>query len=182
MSMTKTVFKWFDITQHEEEQEYLREMHKSGWKLVRVKWTFYTFESCTPEDVIYQLDYHQEIGDKTEYLMMFFDCGWEYIQDMMGYSYFRKPAAQMTGSETGIFCDRESRMAMWNRVFKGRVRILLIMLCCIILPQLFLQSQLDHPANHFMAGVFVGLLVMYLWILGRFAYKYFKAQNGDEGR
>ena len=43
---TKTVFKWFDITMHEEEQEWLREMHNSGWKLQKFTWAFYTFESC----------------------------------------------------------------------------------------------------------------------------------------
>ncbi len=178
---TKTVLKWFDITMHEEEQEYLREMHKNGWELRKVTWAFYTFDACTPEDVVYQLDYHQSIENRREYLQMFADCGWEYIQDMMGYSYFRKPAALMSGDEQGIFCDHESRMEMWDRVFKGRVRILLIVLCCIILPQLFLQSSLDHPANRMMAGVFVGLLVVYIWMLGRFAYKYFQAKNG-EGR
>lgn len=26
---------------------------------------------------------------------MFTDCGWEYLQDFVGYSYFRKPKAAM---------------------------------------------------------------------------------------
>ena len=175
---TKTVFKWFDITMHEQEQEYLRAMHKSGWKLTRVKWAFYTFTECTPEDVVYQLDYHQNMDDRGEYLQMFADCGWEYIQGMMGYSYFRKAAADMNGDEEGIFCDHESRMAMWDRVFKGRVSVLVVILCCCILPQLLMQSLGGHPV---MTGVFVGILVSYVLILGRFAYKYFKAKNG-EGR
>ena len=37
--MTKTVFKWFDITMHEEEAVWLREMHNSGWKLQSWHWT-----------------------------------------------------------------------------------------------------------------------------------------------
>lgn len=179
MSATKTVFKWFDITQHEEEQEYLREMHRNGWKLQRVQWAFYTFVQCEPEDVVYQLDYNQSIENKTEYLQMFFDCGWEYIQDMMGYSYFRKPASAMRGEE-GIFCDHESRMAMWDRVFKGRVRILLIILCCIIIPQIVLQSHNSSAAGGFLWGTFIGLLIVYLVILIRFARRYREAQNGQE--
>ena len=50
---TKTVFKWFDITMHEEEQEWLRDMHKQGWKLQRVRGLVFTFASCEPEDVVY---------------------------------------------------------------------------------------------------------------------------------
>lgn len=177
MSATKTVFKWFDITMHEEEQEYLRAMHAQGWRLQRVRWAFYTFEQCTPEDVIYQLDYHQEIEDRGEYLQMFRDCGWEYIQDMMGYSYFRKPAREMQDEES-IFCDDESRIAMWDRVFKGRVRVLLIMLCCVIIPQLVMQSHNHTAGGEFLYGTFIGLLLVYLVILIRFARKYQQAKDG----
>ena len=179
---TKTVFKWFDITMHEEEQDWLREMHRQGWRFRKVTWAFYTFESCTPEDVVYQLDYHQSIEDKAEYLQMFRDCGWEYIQDMMGYSYFRKPAKEMNGEER-IFCDHESRLAMWDRVFKGRVRVLLIMLVCVIIPQLIMQSHNNSVAGDVLYGVFIGLLLVYLVLLIRFARKYNAAKNQEsEGR
>lgn len=176
---TKTVFKWFDITMHEEEQEYLREMHNNGWKLQKVRWAFYTFVRCEPEDVVYQLDYNQTIENKMEYVQMFHDCGWEYIQDMMGYSYFRKPAAKMTENETGIFCDHESRMAMWDRVLKGRVRVLLIMLVGVIIPQLIMQSHNNTAEGNFFYGVFIGLLLVYLVLLIRFAKRYKEAQNGE---
>lgn len=180
MSKTKTVFKWFDITQHEEEQEYLRGMHQKGWKLQKVRWLFYTFVQCEPEDVIYQLDYNRSIEDKMEYLLMFQDCGWEYIQDMMGYSYFRKPAREMTGGEDGIFCDYESRMAMWDRVFKGRVKALLIILFAVIIPQIITQSRFEHSWNVTVFWLYVVLLGIYVWILGRFAVKYYKAKIGEE--
>lgn len=97
---TKKTIKFFSIAGYEKEQEYLREMHKSGWKLVSVTgFCVYRFEKCTPEDVIYQLDYNRErLADKDEYVKMFTDCGWEYIQDYVDFSYFRKPAAQTDGA------------------------------------------------------------------------------------
>ena len=61
MSNTKTQFKWFSIPEYDKEQEYLRQMHKSGWKLVRIGFPgVYHFEACQPEDVVYQLDYNPE--------------------------------------------------------------------------------------------------------------------------
>ena len=172
MSTTITRLKWFDITQHEEEQEYLREMHKQGWRLVSVKLFVYRFEACTPEDVVYQLDYHKSMEDREEYLQLFRDCGWEYIQDMMGYSYFRKPAADMAEAEEGIFCDGESRLGMWDRVFRGRVTTLIIIFLCIIIPQLLAQ----HTVNTGLFAVYVVLFVLYVWLLVRFAWKYRQAK------
>ena len=97
MKEIKKTFKWFTVTKYEEEQEYLRKEHQAGWKLVKVSFPgFYTFEKCEPEDVIYQLDYNQEREKgMAEYIQMFRDCGWEYICDFVGYSYFRKAASQM---------------------------------------------------------------------------------------
>ena len=51
---------------------------------------------------------------------MFHDCGWKYIQDYAGYSYFCKPVSEMNGEEE-IFCDNASRLDMMKRVFQGRV-------------------------------------------------------------
>ncbi len=98
---TKKAFRFFTLFEYEKEQEYLREMHRSGWKFVRVSgFGIYHFEKCTPEDMIYQIDYNQDgIAHKDEYVKMFGDCGWEYLQDYVGYSYFRKPASEAAGTE-----------------------------------------------------------------------------------
>ena len=107
----KKVFKFFTIFEYEEEQTYLRQMHQSGWKFIQVSGLcYYHFERCEPEDVIYQLDYNPEgIAHKAEYVQMFNDCGWEYLQDYLGYSYFRKAVSE-NGAEEEIFCDKESRL------------------------------------------------------------------------
>ena len=58
---TKKAFKLFTIFQYKEEQDYLRKMHQSGWKFIKVsKLSVYHFEKCIPEDVIYQLDYNRD--------------------------------------------------------------------------------------------------------------------------
>ena len=54
----KKQFKWFTIFEYEKEQDYLREMHKAGWKFIKVKGLgTYCFEKCDSQDVVYQLDY-----------------------------------------------------------------------------------------------------------------------------
>ena len=170
MAAKKKEFKWFTIMEYEKEQAYLREMHKHGWKLVQVTGIgTYHFEECEPADVVYQLDYNQEgLAHKEEYVMMFADCGWDYIQDFFGYSYFRKPVGIMNEEES-IFCDDSSRLEMMERIFRGRMIPLLIVFSSIIIPQLFLQFMNGEMV---LGGVFLGLLAIYLWTFISFARKY----------
>ncbi|MBQ9142595.1 MAG: DUF2812 domain-containing protein [Lachnospiraceae bacterium] len=178
MAVKKKEFKKFTIMEHEKEQEYLREMHKHGWKFVLVTGIGnYHFEECEPEDVVYQLDYNQEgLAHKQEYVKMFEDCGWEYLQDFYGYSYFRKPAAQMKEDE-GIFCDDASRLEMMQRVFKGRLIPLLVIFCVLIIPQMVMQFTNGRVV---LGCVYVALLLVYLWIFISFAKRYgeYKKKSG----
>lgn len=181
--VTKKEFKLFNIVQYEEEAAYLRSMHRQGWRLVRV--TFpgnYYFEQCTPEDVVYQLDYNQEgIEHKAEYTQMFADCGWEYLFDFFGYSYFRKPAAEMNGEET-IFCDDESRMAMLRRIFKGRLLPLLVVFFCTLLPQAFrLGADLRTPMEVGLLVFFCAMLGVYLGVFGWFGVMYLRMKEKMKG-
>ena len=168
---TKKQFRWFTIFEYEKEQDYLREMHKSGWKFINVKgFGVYHFEQCTPEDVVYQLDYNKEgLEHKEEYLKMFGDCGWEYIQDYAGYSYFRKGVAE-DGTAEEIFCDEESRAEMMQRVIKGRMLPLLILFFATLLPQFSLQLFVFR--NYVFAAVFGAILVIYLGVFLVFLVKY----------
>ena len=125
MNEKKKELRIFTIADWKKEEQYLQKRHREGWKFIKAGLPgIYHFEKCRPEEVVYQLDYNQDgLEHKDEYLQMFQDCGWEYIQDFGGYSYFRKPVSQMHGEEE-IFCDDESRLDMMRRVF-GSVKLFL---------------------------------------------------------
>ena len=167
----KKQFKWFTIYEYEKEQDYLREMHKAGWKFIKVKgFGTYYFEKCTPQDVVYQLDYNKDgLSHKDEYLKMFDDCGWEYIQDYAGYSYFRKKVA-IDGVAEEIFCDEESRLQMMQRVLKGRMLPLLVIFFATLLPQFLINLLSTH--NYFIAAFIGGVLAMYIVIFAMCFVKY----------
>ena len=177
MKTTKLGIRFFTIADHEKEQEYLSEMHRMGWKIVRVGLPcFYHFEACVPENMVYQLDYYQESKfSREEYLKLFEDCGWEYVFDFMDYHYFRKPAAAMDGQEE-IFCDDESRLDMMRRVFRGRVVFLLVIFLVTVLPQL-IQNIMDYDSGKSCAKGFlvfwVVMFILYAFMLVQFAWKYY---------
>ena len=179
MRERKTKLAFFTITEYEKEQEWLRSHHRNGWKLIDAMLPgIYRFERCEPEDVVYQLDYNKEgTAAKAEYVQMFEDCGWEYITDMAGYSYFRKAVSLMKAEEE-IFCDDASKLEMIERVFKGRMIPLLVIFFLIIIPQLLIQSRIGHAASWALFWLYVGLFVLYLVIFVKFWKHYRHLKDG----
>lgn len=175
MRDVKTEFRFFTISEWKEEEKYLREQHKNGWEFVQVDFIcLYHFKKCEPKDVVYQLDYNPEsVTQKSEYVQMFRDCGWEYLQNYAGYSYFRKAASEMDGAEE-IFCDDDSRLDMLKRVFKHRIISLLCIFFSIIIPQIFIQSYMNTPTNHILLVIFCIMFCLYLALFCTFAVQYWK--------
>lgn len=180
MARTKTEFRYFTVMNYKQEEAYLRKMHNNGWALSRIiPPCVYRFTECTPEDVVYQLDYNTDDSkNKDAYVQMFKDFGWDYLLDCMSYSYFKKPVAQMTGSEE-IFCDNTSRLDMMKRVLKGRIYPLLCVFFVLILPQLFMLTT--HPSSSsFQKGlaiIFLILSAMYVVIFVTFGFQYFSYEK-----
>lgn len=173
MAEEKREWKFFTIMEYEEEQEYLREKHKEGWKFIKATGLgMYHFEKCEPEDVVYQLDYNQEGREHMdEYVQMFCDCGWEYVRDFFGYSYFRKPAAEMDGEES-IFCDDESRLDMMRRIFKGRMVPILIIFIGVLIPALIREFADGGTPDFGIIAIIVLALVIWTSIFVRYWVKY----------
>ena len=159
---------------------YLREMHNHGWKILLVSGLgTYHFEECEPAEVVYQLDYNQDgLKNKDEYVKLFADCGWQYLQDYCGYSYFRKSANEMQNGEEEIFCDDSSRLQMMERVFKGRLLPLLILFFCIVVPQFILNIFVYH--NYVGAILYACVFLLYISVFTVFAVKYLRYKQNIE--
>ena len=180
MKTHKTVFRYYTIMEYEKEQEWLSRQHRQGWKLTAAAVCFYRFERCAPEDVVYQLDYNPE-GRKhpEEYVQLFRDCGWEHVLDNVGYSYFRKPAAQMQGREE-IFCDEESRMEMFRRILFHRMLPLLILLVGMFVPLIIMELlEAASAADVLITGIPAGLVVaLYIAVFAQCALQYIRLRKG----
>lgn len=52
MKNTKTLFRFFTLFEYEEEETFLENQHKNGWKVTGYKLPgFYKFEKCDKEEV-----------------------------------------------------------------------------------------------------------------------------------
>ena len=132
----KIVYRIFTIADYEREALYFREMHAKGWKLRKVSYSIllfavkYTFEKCHPEQVSYQLDFYpMEKSERTSYLQLFKDCGWEHITDFNSFSYFRKVHSEIESNvEFEIYNDAAGKLAMVNRILSLRLVPVLLLL------------------------------------------------------
>lgn len=176
MGNTKKEFKVFTITQYKQEEEYLSSMHKKGWKFTKVVFPgIYFFEKCESENVTYRLDYNQEgIANKAEYVQMFSDCGWEYLFDFFGYSYFRKASEDAEDNEE-IFCDDESKFDMMKRVYKGRIIPLIVIFFIMILPQFMMNVRgygRGSIVQDILSMALLGLGILCLCLFGIFTVQF----------
>ena len=141
----KIVYRIFTIADYEREALYFREMHAKGWKLRKVSYSIllfavkYTFEKCQPEQVSYQLDFYpMKKSERVSYLQLFKDCGWKYITDFNGFSYFRKAHFEIeSDAEFEIYNDATGKLDMVNRIL--RLRLLPVLFFLSMLIPLFLK-------------------------------------------
>ena len=167
----KVIYRISTIADYDREALYLRKMHSEGWKLKEVTYSIllfvvkYTFEKCQPEQVSYQLDFYpMEKSERSSYLQLFKDCGWEHITDFNSFSYFRKAHSEIeSDAEFEIYNDATGKLAMVNRILRLRL-VPVLLLLAIHIP--FLLKLLNRSnAYGLWSFLAVGLDVFWSLIL-----------------
>ena len=165
----KIVYRIFTIADYEREALYFREMHAKGWKLRGVSYSIllfvvkYTFEKCQPEQVSYQLDFYpMEKSERSSYLQLFKDCGWEHITDFNGFSYFRKLHSGIeSDAEFEIYNDAAGKLAMVKRILTRRMfPILLLFLALLPVFSKFVAGGSSFSWEMFLIVIIDGVLLI----------------------
>lgn len=136
----KIVYRIFTIADYDREALYFREIHAKGWKLRKVSYSIllfavkYTFEKCQPEQVSYQLDFYpMRTSERTSYLPLFKDCGWEHITDFNSFSYFRKAHSEIeSDAEFEIYNDATGKLAVVKRILTRRMLPILLLFLALL--------------------------------------------------
>lgn len=165
MSNNKMMIRFFTVADYEEEEIWLRQQHKRGWKLMKtVLPCFYFFESCMPEDVVYRLDYKNNT-ENSDYLQLFQDYGWEYFNRCVGWLYFRKSVSETdTEQDVEIFSDDGSRVDMVNHIVKTRMMPLLVIFFGCLLPNFIRSIDGSLPFANGWLIIFTSLFLLYLYL------------------
>jgi len=107
--------RFFAIWQEGKETRWLKSMSARGWHLKRVVFLFYQFEKGEPRDYEYSHDFRIESKtDLEDYRALVEDTGWQYIDHMSSWQYFRIDAAK--AKDASIYSDQESLKGMYQRI------------------------------------------------------------------
>lgn len=133
MMESKIEKKNFGIAEFAEEEKWLEEQHKNGWRIIKTNGNKYQFERCDADEWIYQLDFKENGVAEEEYIQMFMDCGWEYVLQYDKWCYFRRKKED--GVDLSIFSDRFSKIDMYTRILQNRriiVNVAMFVSACVI--------------------------------------------------
>ena len=96
--INKKQFRIFTVVDLDKEEEYLHEMHLKGWRYRTNRLSFFYFEQCQPDDVIYQIYDSRFLRKHKHELQDFRNRDWELIET--GFcSILRKPASDILSEE-----------------------------------------------------------------------------------
>lgn len=133
----KKMHRFFSLADFKDEEQFLMEQHRNGWKFLGTGGFTYRFEACEPEEYIYQLDYNDEENDESSYLAIYEDYGWEYLMKLNSFYYFRKKKSE-SAEENQIFSDNTSKAERCKKILKRQAILLTtfftVLLCCFIIP------------------------------------------------
>jgi hypothetical protein len=108
-NVTKIFFAW----QEEKEEKWLRDMSKEGWHLDNVGFFNFRFIKGRPMDIIYKFDYRPFRSEKIDdYIILFEDAGWEYVDAFAGWYYFRTEANKKYNLD--LYNDNASKIRKYN--------------------------------------------------------------------
>lgn len=179
MKETKIMLRFYTIADFKEEEIWLRQEHRNGWKLTKMTPPFFfKFEKCEPEDVIYRLDFKNSSGNG-DYFQMFADYGWEYVASCLGWLYFRKPAEEAEEEIDGeIFSDNATKIDMITHIMKVRMLPCLVILLCCVLPNVYLIFE--EGAGIGLTVFLSVLLISYLYLIVYCGLKLVRLKKGLE--
>ncbi len=161
--MTQVVrkFRWFwDDADHAIER-WLEDMARQGLHLKRIRClrTLFIFERGEPADVKYRIDFQLWRIDQN-YLQLFQDAGWERVDELLGWQYWRAPAAKVRGAE--IFTDVESM----SRKYKYLIWLFVVPLA-LQLPYTVVRIQERWDKAPAMVALLLGAYAISLYCIAR---------------
>ena len=153
---TKIECKVFFITDFNQQAQYLTEMHRKGWRLTKIRWSFfYHLEKCEPEDVAYQVDFKESKNkDRESYLRMYEDYGWEFVTSCQNFVFFRKAAVK---GDLEIYGDRESKLVFVKTIIQRRYLLSLGLYFILIVMNL---NEHHYVFTLVLSAIYIPLLLL----------------------
>ena len=162
MKEVKTVWRWWWGWNTEKIENWLEEMEKKGWNLIKIDLfqTRFTFKKGKSRKMRYCWDYPNYTGDN--YFEIFKEDGWESMDNKMGpWFIWRKP---YDDERPNIYTDKKSLIEKNNRQIRTvifGVVVTLILLAIVLIVNFSLSKLIS--AILILSMVFYGYIIVKLY-------------------
>ena len=120
----KKVWRYYNIAEYEQEEQWINEMAKEGWQLTAIGFCRYIFRRGTPGEYIYKLDVVERTASdevKESYFNFLTECGIRVVGEFKDWIYLQKRAAD---GPFDMKDDTYAKLRTVNKVYSFAVRTL----------------------------------------------------------
>lgn len=170
----KKVWRYYNIAEYEQEEQWINEMAKEGWQLTAIGWCRYIFRRGTPGEYIYKLDVVERTASdevKESYFNFLTECGIRVVGEFKDWIYLQKKAAD---GPFDMKDDTYAKLRTVNKVYSFAVRtlckLLKIFAAVVIICSIGNALCADFAVKDFFGGVMVGsstsaiIVLAILWV------------------
>ena len=170
----KKVWRYYNIAEYEQEEQWINEMAKEGWQLTAIGWCRYIFRRGTPGEYIYKLDVVERTASdevKESYFNFLTECGIRVVGEFKDWIYLQKKAAD---GPFDMKDDTYAKLRTVNKVYSFAVRtlckLLKIFAAVVIICSLGQMLSSNYAIRELFGGIMFGsstsaiVVLAILWV------------------
>ncbi len=170
----KKVWRYYNIAEYEQEEQWINEMAKEGWQLTAIGWCRYIFRRGTPGEYIYKLDVVERTASdevKESYFNFLTECGIRVVGEFKDWIYLQKKAAD---GPFDMKDDTYAKLRTVNKVYSFAVRtlckLLKIFAGVVIICSLGQMLSSNYAIQELFGGIMIGsstsaiVVLAILWV------------------
>ncbi|MBQ8652635.1 MAG: DUF2812 domain-containing protein [Alistipes sp.] len=170
----KKVWRFYNIAEYEQEEQWINEMAKEGWQLTAIGWCRYIFRRGTPGEYIYKLDVVERTASdevKESYFNFLTECGIRVVGEFKDWIYLQKKAAD---GPFDMKDDTYAKLRTVNKVYSFAVRtlckLLKIFAGVVIICSLGQMLSSNYAIQELFGGIMLGsstsaiVVLAILWV------------------
>lgn len=155
----KKVWRYYNIAEYEQEEQWINEMAKEGWQLTAIGLCRYIFRRGTPGEYIYKLDVVERTASdevKESYFNFLTECGIRVVGEFKDWIYLQKKAAD---GPFDMKDDTYAKLRTVNKVYSFAVRTLCKLLKIFAIIVIICAVGHTLTSNYAIKDLFEGIMI-----------------------
>ena len=155
----KKVWRYYNIAEYEQEEQWINEMAKEGWQLTAIGLCRYIFRRGTPGEYIYKLDVVERTASdevRESYFNFLTECDIRVVGEFKDWLYLQKKAAD---GPFDMKDDTYAKLRTVNKVYSFAVRTLCKLLKIFAIIVIICAVGHTLTSNYAIKDLFEGIML-----------------------